>query len=305
MRAARSSSEVVALTARYSRVDPPGAPENYVGYFCPTARPVLGLVTDHHPPGRTSPPHAHVCHAFHGCLQGPVTLLSEGREETLDAGAGYLFAPGARHHWRNAGPGHAVVLSFLLEADRPGPWPAASGVAAACRELRQRVPRGAVRFDARGGDARLASAFWQLADCLQPELPRDPLLVTGCVWTLVGLLLGQLRTEAPVAAAGLDAARQIRRLLVRRVQDRLSLAEVARAVHLSPSRAKEVFRAAFGCGIMAYFTRLKVQQAQRLLCDRSLTVKEVSRRLGFSSPTYFDRVFLRHTGLLPTAFRNG
>jgi hypothetical protein len=31
MRAPRSSSEVIALTARYARLDPPVAPENYVG----------------------------------------------------------------------------------------------------------------------------------------------------------------------------------------------------------------------------------------------------------------------------------
>ncbi|MBY0528017.1 MAG: AraC family transcriptional regulator [Gemmataceae bacterium] len=304
MRSSRSVSEASTLSAQYIRFEPGALPTySTIGYFCPTARPVRLLVTDHHPPGRTSLVHSHPCVAFHGCLQGPITLLMDEGPAALDVGTCYLFGAGVRHHWRNDGPDHAVLLSLLVEEDRPGAWPVASGVAAGCRELKQRV-QGAMRFEARG-DAAVQQAFWQLADSLQPERPRTPLLITGQVWTLIGLLLEHLRSAAPGGAARLDVARQIQRLLVRRIQDRLSLAEIAGSVHLSPSRAKELFRAAFGCGIMAYFNQLKVQQAKRLLCDPSLTVKEVSRRLGFTTPAYFDRVFVRHTGQLPTAFRKG
>ena len=72
---------------------------------------------------------------------------------------------------------------------------------------------------------------------------------------------------------------------------------------VSPTRAKEAFRKAFGCGIVAYQNELKIWQAKRLLCDLSLTVDEVSARLGFSSHSYFSQVFLQHTGETPTEFR--
>jgi AraC-like DNA-binding protein len=304
MRSPRSRAEAYTLSAVYAHRDPGVAPgPDYTGYFCPTARPILLLVSDHHSPGQTSLAHSHPCMAFHGCLHGPIQLLLEGSEATLDAGTLYLFAPGVRHHWRNDGPNHAVMLSFLIDADHTGGWPAASGIAATCRELTQRV-QGAMRFEARG-QVPWQSAFWELADCLRPEQPREPALVTGLLWTLIGRLAACLRSSAEGAADRLDAARQIQRLLVQRIQDRLSIAEIARQVHLSPSRAKEVFHGAFGCGIMSYFNQLKIQQAKRLLCDGSLTVKQVSKRLGFSSASYFDQVFYRHTGLRPTQFRNG
>jgi AraC-like DNA-binding protein len=304
MRAPRSRDDAYALSARYSHRDPGVLPgPSHIGYFCPTARPVLLLVTDHHAPGQANQIHSHPCVAFHGCLHGPITLLLDGDEHTLDAGTIYLFAPGMRHHWRNDGPGHAVVLSFLIDTACSEDWPDASGIPAACRVLAQRV-RGAMRFEARSQQA-LQAPFWELADCLHPDQPREPALITGLLWTLIGRLAASLRSSAEGAADQLDAARQIRRLLVQRIQDRLSLAEIARHVHLSASRAKEVFHAAFGCGIMSYFNQLKIQQAKRLLCDGSLTVKQVSRRLGFSSASYFDQVFFRHTGLRPTEFRNG
>jgi AraC-like DNA-binding protein len=304
MRSPRSRGEASALSALYAERDPGIGPgPDYIGYFCPTAKPVMLLVTDHHAPGQTSLIHSHPCIAFHGCLHGPITLLLEGGAATLDAGTLYLFAPGVRHHWRNDGPNHAVMLSFLIDAGHPGAWPAASGIAAACPELTQRV-RGAVRFEARG-QVPWQAAFWELADCLQPDQPREPALVTGLLWALIGQLTACLRSTGEGAEDRLDAARRMQRLLVQRVQDRLSVAEIARHVHLSSSRAKEVFHGAFGCGIMSYFNQLKIQQAKRLLCDGSLTIKQVSKRLGFSSASYFDQVFYRHTGLRPSQFRNG
>ena len=101
----------------------------------------------------------------------------------------------------------------------------------------------------------------------------------------------------------LDAARAIHRLLRTRVGEPLSLSQIAAGVHLSTRQAERVFRAAYGSGIMAYFGQLKIEQAKRLLGDASLSVNQVSRRLGFSSPAYFTRAFFRHTGETPTAFR--
>lgn len=302
MRSPRSRADFYELSSQMARRDPAVPPgPNIIGSFCPTARPVLLLVTDQHPPGHASLAHSHPCIAFHGCLHGPIVLVTNGGEQQLDAGTMYLFGPGTRHQWRNNGSSHAVMLSFLLDADHPGGWPRASGVRAACRELTERV-QGALRFESRGQDF-LHTAFWALADSLQLGQPQEPALVTGLLWTLIGRLAACLRSSAEGAANRFDTARQMQSFLMQRIQDRLSVADIARHVHLSPSRAKEIFRGAFGCGIMSYFNQLKIQQAKRLLGDESLTVKQVGKRLGFSSASYFDQVFFRHTGLRPTEFR--
>jgi AraC-like DNA-binding protein len=44
---------------------------------------------------------------------------------------------------------------------------------------------------------------------------------------------------------------------------------------------------------------LRISQARRLLAERNATVKSVARRLGFSSPFYFSRVFREVTGITP------
>jgi AraC-like DNA-binding protein len=103
-------------------------------------------------------------------------------------------------------------------------------------------------------------------------------------------LLVQIKQRLAGAAQSLvredeDGAQQILRLLFARVQDRLTVGQIAREVSMSPTRAKQAFSEAFGCGIMTYFNQLKIWQAERFLNDPSLTVEQVSYQLGFSSPS--------------------
>jgi AraC-like DNA-binding protein len=98
-------------------------------------------------------------------------------------------------------------------------------------------------------------------------------------------------------------AQRIRRLLLARVSERLSISQIARETDSSPTRAKEAFREAFGCGIISYFNQLKIWQAKRWLSDPTLTVDVVSDRLGFANAGYFSRVFQQQTGETPTEFR--
>jgi AraC-like DNA-binding protein len=244
--------------------------------------------------------HSHCCVALHGCLEGPVSLLTEAGEQVLDTGVFYLLAPGLRHQWQNTRSHTATTIGLLIDTDRFGPWPNTSGLRDCCRKLRHLV-HGLHRFGVRG-DAELQQVFWKVADHLTADQPREQLTTTGLLCTLLGLVVERLGPGAEVAAPD-DPAHQIRRLLLTRVNERLSIKEVVAHVGLSPTRAMEVFRATYGCGIIAYFNRLKIWQAKQLLCDPALTVDQVSCRLGFSSPSYFSRAFHHYTGESPTEFR--
>ena len=218
----------------------------------------------------------------------------------VDEGVFYILGPGVRHHWRNA-------------VGRPPPrsacWSIPS-VPVAGRRLGRRavLPETcpgctAVHRFAVTGDDELRHLFWMAGDHLTADHEaRDNRFGRGAVG--IGWPMRAPLTSDPKQAAMPDElAQEIRRLLLSRVSDRLSISDVARQLGVSPTRAKEAFRKAFGCGIVAYQNELKIWQAKRLLCDLSLTVDEVSARLGFSSHSYFSQVFLQHTGETPTEFR--
>jgi AraC-like DNA-binding protein/quercetin dioxygenase-like cupin family protein len=276
--------------------------ETYVAYYRPTPKPFVFLHSSHLPAGTVTGDHRHPCVALHGSLQGTLLLCTKTEELALDAGVFCLLPPGTMHHWRSEGPHTAANFSLLIDHRQPKPWPGPSGVKEMCDILIRRV-RTVQRFNA-SNDAELKDLFWKVVDHLMADRPRPQAVITGLLLALLGRVTELLGESPDAPAVQVEAAERIRRLLLARVADRLTIDQVARSVHMSPTRAKEMFRAAYGCGIMAYFNQLKIWQAKRLLSASSLTIEQVSRQLGFSTPAYFSRVFLQHTGESPTVFRS-
>ena len=63
-------------------------------------------------------------------------------------------------------------------------------------------------------------------------------------------------------------------------------------------RAKELT----GFTIQTLHEKLKIEQAKNLLQLESLTLGEISSRLGFQSQNYFSSVFKKNTGMSPRAW---
>lgn len=88
-----------------------------------------------------------------------------------------------------------------------------------------------------------------------------------------------------------------------RLGEPLRLADIADAVSLSSYHFLRVFKQATGTTPGRYLIRLRIEEAKRLL-DRGLTVGEVARRCGFAGSAHLSAVFLRETGLRPSAYRD-
>lgn len=274
---------------------------SYLAYTRLTPRPFVQFVSGHYPPATIARPHSHPCVALHGCLQGTLVLVTPQGRIPLEAGAFCLLAPNIEHQWQNEDPNTGATLGLLIDTEHPGRWPRRSGVAECCRKLAELV-QGVRRLDV-AKDDELGRSFWLVADHLISAEPCESAGTVGALLSLVSRCLMQLEGRSNSPSATTDLAQRIRRLLLSRVSDRLRIRDVAREFSVSPTSAKEAFRKTFGSGIIAYHNQLKIWQAKRWLCDRSLTVEQVSNKLGFSIPSYFSQVFLQHTGETPTDFR--
>lgn len=273
---------------------------SYLAYYHPTVGPFARFTSGHFPPGTTTQKHNHAVIAMHGSLQGPLTLMTPNGGHELDSGDFCMIGPGVDHHWLNEGMHTATTVAFLIDPERLGEWPADSGVAEACQELEQLVTD--VHPISSAGNPDLQHAFWRMADQLIAEHSHSMLEVTSSLLSFISLVLDAMR-PAETTRTEDDIAIQIRRLLLNRVNDRLTISEVARELHVSPTLAKNVFRKTYGCGIMAYFNELKIWQSKRMLCNPAMTIDQISRKLGFSSPAYFTRTFRKLTGETPSDFR--
>lgn len=287
-------------------IEPPESfpDHNFFAYVRPTPRLFPIFVCGHYPPGTVAPPHSHPYVALHGCMQGPMTLQTDAGNLRLDEGTFYLIPPGVRHSWRNDRSYTGAVLALLIDPNASGNWPVESGVDACCIEL-ARLVTDLHRFSV-SGDGELQHSYWLAADHLTTEDPCEPIMTTGVLLTLLGQTIVRLAADRPragQATTAKDVAREIRRLLANRVHDHLDISQIAGAVGVSPTRAKDAFHAAFGCGIISYFNQLKIWHAKRLLCDPSLTIEQVSDCLSFANAGYFSRVFTHLTGQTPSQFR--
>ncbi len=84
----------------------------------------------------------------------------------------------------------------------------------------------------------------------------------------------------------------------------IGLADIAQAAGLNPNYLCERFGQVTGMSPVKYLTRLRIEHAKGLLTTTALPVTEVALRSGFSDSSYFARVFGRHAGKTPKAFRS-
>lgn len=79
--------------------------------------------------------------------------------------------------------------------------------------------------------------------------------------------------------------------------------EVALVCEMSPSRFCREFKAAFGATFVEYLARHRVNEAKRLLGNRSMSITDVAAAVGFTDPSYFTRVFRKIVGSSPSEYR--
>jgi AraC family transcriptional regulator len=82
------------------------------------------------------------------------------------------------------------------------------------------------------------------------------------------------------------------------------LEDIAACVGLTRMHFASQFRLSTGFSPHGYLLRRRIEHAEELLRQPSLTVFDVARRCGFSTHAHFCVVFKRHTGYAPAAWRS-
>ncbi|MDI9628089.1 MAG: AraC family transcriptional regulator [Acidobacteriota bacterium] len=84
---------------------------------------------------------------------------------------------------------------------------------------------------------------------------------------------------------------------------RVSLADAARAVAMSPNYLSSVFSAAMGVSFTAYVQSVRVAKSKELLAGTRKSIADIAAETGFSDQSYFSKVFTKATGMSPTHYR--
>lgn len=92
-------------------------------------------------------------------------------------------------------------------------------------------------------------------------------------------------------------------LLRQRAGTSFSMEEISSAFQLSAVQFTRRFHAAHGCNPIAFLTQIRLEMAQRLLIETSLSLDEIAFRCGWASGAYLSHIFNRHLSTTPGKFR--
>lgn len=158
---------------------------------------------------------------------------------------------------------------------------------------------GALAACARAGlDTAPAMALLPDAAMALPRL-EAPQAVAAASRALAPLLRAPI-TRNTRAAAGYRA---LDRLIAARLPESLSLAEAALALGKSPAAISQYLQRHYGMNYSEYQGRQRVERAKELLRATQLSATAIALRTGISDQSNFAKLFKRHTGLSPLAYR--
>ena len=125
--------------------------------------------------------------------------------------------------------------------------------------------------------------------------------------TAVGLQLAQhAGVRAPrstPARGGLAPAvrKRVLEIIDARLEQGVSIEELAREAGLSPSHFTRAFKQAIGRSPHQHVMALRLERARRLLDQPGAVLSTIALRLGFADQAHFTRLFKRQFGVTPGA----
>jgi two-component system response regulator YesN len=83
----------------------------------------------------------------------------------------------------------------------------------------------------------------------------------------------------------------------------ITLADVAKASHLSISRLAHIFKEQMGITIIDYLTSVRIERAKQLLLATDQNCTEICFEVGYNNQSYFTRTFKELVGMTPRQFK--
>ena len=122
----------------------------------------------------------------------------------------------------------------------------------------------------------------------------------SCLYILVKSVLQE---EQPISDASADRVKQMLAFIHANYADAVCVDAIAASANISRREAFRSFRQVLGTTPTLYLLQHRVNRAARLLMETSSTVTEISSACGFSTSSYFTKVFHDLTGVSPRDFR--
>jgi AraC-like DNA-binding protein len=232
-------------------------------------------------------------------------LLGQYATVVVESGAGTLVTQHLGTH--RVQPGDVILLTpdepavYHPDTEWYSRWVVWNGPEAAALQRLGYLPTGKPLL--RGCGNAVNQAYFALVKTMASE---DLAAVLQRKLVVLQLLLDLFQAHRQNAAAR-SAERlgeQVIEFVTRNYTQNLSIPELARTFHLSPTHFRRLFRAYSGRSPREFVNAMRVSRAKELL-SQGIGIKQTAMEVGFEDVFYFMRVFRRMTGTPPGRFAAG
>ena len=159
-------------------------------------------------------------------------------------------------------------------------------------------------------DEKTAEVFSNVNKICEEAAKNDksaPLFVEGYSKILLGILQRQDLLKSRIHTLDANAVTKLSPALSfveKNCTKEISLEEIAKTLDMNREYFCRLFKKTVGITFVDYTNLVRIIKAKELLISSQKSIQEISDNLGFSSVSYFTRVFKNITNQTPSTYRN-
>ena len=129
--------------------------------------------------------------------------------------------------------------------------------------------------------------------------------IKGAIFAIIALLCreGALSASNSVYSADIKKILPALSYIDENYAQNITLDDVAKAQNLNPSYFCRVFKRASGSSFVDYLNFVRICKSEKLIASGEKSILEVAGDVGFTSLSYFNRMFKRYKNCTPTEYR--
>ena len=230
---------------------------------------------------REEPPHTHSFYELVYCLSGTVSHYVNDEKFTVGRGDILLIAPGDVHAFYPT-ESFAYFNVSLLETDEPITSCKASFFGAELKEIENIL------------SAMMTEAREKKTDWLKINKSYADILIAK---------IRRINGKDAIISKQDEKCRAIAEYIDEHLAEGISLGELATRYYYNPYYMSRFFKEKFGCSLVEYVNRRRIEMAKELLTDGELTVSDICARIGFSCRSNFYTAFTKYAGCTPKEYK--
>ena len=240
------------------------------------------------------------------CLEGTGKFRFGQRVDRIEPGDVFLI-DNREAHVAVADPGvrlRLLLALFLPEfIAAPGCRPFDSAYLTAFLPSGSRSNR--IRHDSSLAQ-ELRPILFDLKTAAEGGNPSDLHLIDANLRRFLGVVIKHRAQQATPADPLGDLPRQLSPALAyvaNHFRETITLGQIAETMHLSASRTRHLFKDVTTVGFKEYVTKLRLDEAKRLLLETDTNICEIASAVGYTNIYQFYKVFNRYTRMSPADYR--